>query len=469
MNTKTGLPARTAAIAVFLTIAPLVGAPAFADTDRVTLSDYLAAIDNAPDVEEARLELESARREAAAAGYRGDLTVTLNPSVKNVWPENDRDLYQELEASVDARVPLALSDADAKRLETALDRVKTAEALLAASYLEALSATITAYGDFWRQHEELAVLSAERLAAQKKYEAEQLGLESGRTSLVDALRFRRDLDNAERSYSQARTERDLAYIELLLVSGAYHSEDHRLMFSAPHPESPLLESLELDVPHPDEAMSALDRSHPRIAAAYNSLEAARRDAEPPRNPLLSTVRLSTSFADGHSGSVSASIPSPALSFSYSPPTFIVPTDADIRSDRDRDQSVTLSAVFSLDAGSARSLSADTAQAQVDIRSANLAAAYRSVEASIVSAYRRIESAEANINLTTQAVERAEISYSAVQLRDELGTSAPGEVETATAALDRARFEYSAAQFELIDARVRYLVTVNFGEALGGIL
>ena len=465
MKTMIGLTARTAALVLLLIMTPPVAVHASSDSATVSLFDFLAATDQAPAVQEARLELESARRQAAAAGYRGDLSFGLNPSVKNVWPTNDDAVYQEIGASVDARIPLGLSDADSKRLEAALDRVKTAEALLAAAYLEAASTTVSAYAEFLQRHEELSVLSAERRAARIKFEAEEAGLESGRTSLVDALRIRRDLDNAERAYSRGETDRDLAYIELLLESVIAESEDFRLMLRAPHPESALGESLEFSVPHPDDAIAALDASHPRIATATASLDAAMREAQPARSPLLSSVRLSASSADGHSGAVTASIPAPSLSLSYRPPSFTVPADAEARSDGSRKHSLTLSAVFSLYAGADRALTADTAQAQIDLRSAALAAAYQSVEASIISAYRRVESAEANINLYQNAVERAEIVYSALELRREFGTAAPGEIETAFAALERAQFEYSIARFALFDERVRYLAAANLPEAL----
>ena len=180
--------------------------------------------------------------------------------------------------------------------------------------------------------------------------------------------------------------------------------------------------------------------------------------------MLSSVRLALSTASGHDTAVSASIPSPALRLSYRPPPLTLPGDSG-RGGPPGDHSITLSATFSLGFGDSRTHAAEAAQAELDRRAAQLAAAYRSVESGILARHRYVEVAEAAVTIAERALERGGISLEATATRDRLGAASPGELEAAEAALERARFEYDAARVELLTQKIRYLEAAHLPDAL----
>ena len=431
----------------------------------MTLSDFLRETATAPVVHAAQLERVRAVAQAEAAGYRGDISVSLSPSVRALWPA-DRDAADagssargEISASAETAIPLALSADERLRVEQALDAVRVADARIAGAQLEAVSSTLAAYAEAWERQTEVAVLAAELEAIRKSLDAEEARLAAGQISLLEIMRVRRDLENAERSYSRGRADAELAYLDLLMETGSSELPD-----GAVHLHSPLGEIVEIDLRPPAEVIGTLDHTHPAIASAHAAYEAALREADPARDPLLSSVRLALSTASGHDAAVSASIPSPALRLSYRPPPVTLPGDSG-GGGQPGDNSVTLSATFALGIGASRTLAADTAKAEVDRRAAQLAAAYRSVESSILAGYRYIEAAEAAVTIAERALERGELSLEATATRERLGSAPPGEIEAAEAALARARFDYDAARVQLLTRKIKYLEAAHLPGAL----
>ena len=431
----------------------------------MTLSAFLREAATAPVVHAAQLERDSALAHAQAAGYRGDITVSVSPSVRALWPA-DRDTADagsnargEIGASAETAIPLALSAGERLRLEQALDAVRVADARIAGARLEAVSSILAAYAEAWERQAEVAVLAAEHEAIRKSLDAEEIRLAAGQISLLEIMRVRRDLENAERAHSRGQLDAELAYLDLLMVTGSSELPD-----GAVYLRSPLEEIAEIDIPSPVQAIGALDHTHPAIASAHAAYEAALREADPVHDPLLSSVRLALSTASGHDAAVSASIPSPALRLSYRPPPVTIGDDGG-GGGQSGDNSIALSATFTFGIGASRTLAADTAKAEVDRRAAQLAAAHRSVESSILAGYRYIEATEAAVTIAERALERGEISLEATATRERLGSAAPGEIEAAEAALSRARFDYDAARVELLTRKIRYLEAVHLPGAL----
>lgn len=431
--------------------------------ESVMLSDFLREAATAPVVHAAQLERDSALAQAEAAGYRGDMSVSLSPSVRALWPADgdaaDSNARGEISASAEAAIPLALSPGERLRVEQALDAVRVAEARIAGAQLEAVSSILTAYAEAWERQAEVAVLAAEREAVRKSVDAAEARLAAGQISLLEITRVHRDLELAERAHSRGRVDAELAYLDLLMETGSSELPD-----VAVHLRSPLEEITEIDLPSPAQVIGTLDHTHPAIASAHAAYEAALREADPMSDPLLSSVRLAVSTASGHDTAVSASIPSPALRLSYRPPSITLPGDGG-GGGQPADHSITLSATFALGIGASRTHAAEAAQAELDRRAAQLAAAYRSVESSILARHRYVEVAEAAVTIAERALERGGISLEATVTRDRLGAASPGELEAAEAALERARFEYDAARVELLTQKIRYLEAAHLPDAL----
>ena len=455
---------QSALVALFAIVA---AGPLRSDTGvagaSVTLSEFLRDAANAPVVHAAQLERDSAIAQAEAAAYRGDITVSLSPSVRALWPADleaaDSTARGEISASAEAAIPLALSAGERLRLEQAIGAVRVADARVAGAQLEAVSSIFAAYAEAWERQAEVAVLAAEREAVRRHLDAEEARLAAGQISPLEIMRARRDLELAERAHSRGRVDAELAYLDLLMKTGSSELPDGTVYL-----HSPLEGITEINIPSLSQAIGAIDHTHPAVASAHAAYASALREADPLHDPLLSSVRLALSTASGHDAAVSASIPSPALRLSYRPPPVTLPGDGR-GGGQPGDHSIALSATFTLGVGASRSHAAVAAQAELDRRTAQLAAAYRSVESAILARHRYIEFAEAAVAIAERALERGESSLEAAATRERLGSAAPGELDAAEAALARARFEYDAARAELFTQQIRYLEAAHLPDAL----
>ncbi|TVQ36493.1 MAG: hypothetical protein EA384_14200 [Spirochaetaceae bacterium] len=436
-----------------------------------SLTAVLERAGESADVAAARYSYQSARLEATAAGYRGDLTLSLTPGLKTSWPEGEAfDPYYELTATAAATIPLGLSAAERLRLERALLRVQGAEAELRRSVLDAAAALYSSYAAAYMARREVPVLEAEYEAERQLLSAAEARYNGGEISLIELFKVREDYRRSQQALETGTVQAELALLDLLVRSGSdiphgFGSgpaavDTYRLI-------SPLEELPRLEVPLLDTVLPRLLGHHPRIVAQSAALEAAVVQTVVARDPLLSSVRLSYAAADDQSGSLAYAFGRPALSLSYTPPPAGFGTEIPSRSDRDdRDkQTVTLQAVFSLGIGSERTQAGEAASAAAHHEAVRLEALERALEADIRSHYRRIDAAEATLELSHQALRRAQASLQAILARDELGLANPAETAAARAAAQRAELAVERARITLVGAQLAGLAAAHLPEAL----
>ena len=420
----------------------------------------------------ARNSYQIARQEAVAAGYRGDLSFSLTPWWKASWPaDQDSDLYHEVSATIGTTIPIGLSAADGLQLKRALARLQGTEAELSRVVLDTAATLYSSYGAAYTAWVEIPVLEAEYDAARRLLDAEEARYSGGEISLIDLFRVREDYRRARQEVENGTMNAELLLLDLLVLSGAeipahFGSAE---MFDDYTPQSPTADIGRLDVPPLQSALARINADHPRIAQQQAVLDSALAGTSVPRDPLLSTLRLSYSDADDQSGSISYSLARPSLSLSYTPPPIGIGTDVTSRSDRGSSDSnrnsVTFQAVFSLGVGSARSHAIEAAEAAARYEATRLEVLTRSLEADIRSRYRRIDAAEASLESARQALQRSEASLEAIRARDALGLAAPAEPAAAHAAATRAELAVTEAEINLVGAQLAYLATAYLPHVL----
>lgn len=456
-----------------ITAQPLVAlSPQPDDAIPQSLIALLQRTGDTGQVAAARNSYQVARQEAVAAGYRGDLSFSLTPWWKTSWPaDEDPDLYHEVSATIGTTIPTGLSAADGLHLERALARLQGAEAELSRVLLDTAATLYSSYAAVYIAWAEIPVLEAEYNAARRLLDAEEARYRGGEISLIDLFSVREDYRRTQQAMENGTTSAELLLLDLLVLSGS--EIPHR--FGSPEmiddytPRSPTADIGRLDVPPLQSALDRIDADHPRIAQQQAALDSALASTSVPRDPLLSTLRLSYSDADDQSGSISYSFARPSLSLSYTPPPIGIGTDVTSRSDRSSSDSnrnsITFQAVFSLGVGSARSHAIEAAEAAVRYEATRLEALERSLEADVRSRYRRIDSAEALLESARQALQRFDASLDAIRARDALGLAAPAEAAAAHAAARRAELAVTEAEINLVGAQLAYLATAYLPHAL----
>ena len=435
------------------------------------LSAVLKTAATGADVVAARAAYETARAEAVALGYRGDLSLSLIPSWETSWvPDDDRDPYHELSTTFEATIPTGLNAAERLRMEQALSRTAGAEAELREALLDTVVSLHSAYVAAYLRHAELAVLEHERKAVRIRINAKEARYTSGEVSLIDLLAIREELREAEQAVEDGVMEAELALLELMLQSGTEiprRWEPGALLEALPPPASPTEDLAGLTVPELESAIARIGVTHPRIVKQAAVLDAAEAGTRVPRDPLLSSIRVTYSGEDGHSGAVSYSFRAPSVSLAYTPPAFDIGSEPESGSNRNRsdENTISFSAVFSLSLGRERTHAEDVARTRAEYEAARLDALQRAVEAEVHSRHRRISAAEAKLELARQAEERAEASHAAALARENIGAAEPGDLEAAAAALARARFARTEAEISLAGEKLRYVAAAHTPEAL----
>lgn len=437
-----------------------------------TVLEALDSAGDSPGVLEARAAYDKARVEAAAAGYRGDVSFSARPSWETSWVWGDaQDPYHEVTGTLETTVPTGLNDADHTRLRQALSRSAAAEAELREAVLEAVVTTYSVYAEAYLARAELAVLEDEAEAARLRSDAIEGRYARGEVSLLEVLSEREELRNAEQALDTGVMNAELALLDLIIESGAEIPSPSRpgaLLDESPQLRSPLEFVSELKLPEHDTVLARIDHSHPRIVRQQALLEVAEADSSPRREPLLSSVSIGYSGQDGHGGAVSYSFRAPAVTLSYTPPRFELGSDpgaSDSRRDRDDYETVSLSAVFSVSLGREREYAAETALAAASIEERRLAALHHTLVSEITAAERAVSNAESRHQLALQELERSEAAYAAAAARSTLGTAQPGEPESAAAALSRSRFAVTEREVTLALEKLRYLAAAHLPQSL----
>lgn len=473
----------TAPALLIIALLVVVSQPALAlDEPRlpVTLADALAALPATAEIITARSAYEVARLEAVAAGYRGDLLFSLSPAWKQSWlSDSDIDPYYELSLSAGATVPLGLSSADRVRLDRAVQRLRIAEADMRATTLDTASALAAAWLKVQIAAREIAVLDAEASALRMQLHADETLFSAGELSLGELLRSRDATHRADLAAENGRIRADSAALDLLLRSGLpIQTELAARLISEAADSAPVpLVLPPMTASHPDDVVALLrqeavsptgtdEQRHPRIARQDALIQIALADTAVSRDPLLSTVRMALS-SDGHSGSIAYSFPRPSLSLGYTPPAYGIGTPLPSGSGRDStDQnSLTLSAVFSLAVGSSRDQSIAAATVAATQEMNRLDGLLRSMEAELSARYRQIPAAQAAVELAYQARARAEATQEAIAARSRLGMVTEAESAVAAAAVARAHLNVIDAEAAVWSATLSYLAAAYHLDSL----
>ncbi|TVR05740.1 MAG: hypothetical protein EA403_01685 [Spirochaetaceae bacterium] len=446
----------------------------------VTLADTLAALPATAEVITARSAYESARLEAVAAGYRGDLLFSLSPTWKQSWlSDSDLDPYHELSLTAAATVPLGLSSADRARLDRAVQRLRIAEADLRAITLDTASALAAAWLKVQISAREIAVLDVEASALRMQLNADETLFRAGELSLGELLRSRDTTHRADLAAENGRIRADSAALDLLLRAGfPIQTELASRLIGEAEGSAPIpLVLPPMTAPHPADVAAKLRQDaysptgtdgqrHPRIVRQDALIRIALTDTAVSRDPLLSTVRMALS-SDGHSGSIVYSFPRPSLSLGYTPPAYGIGSPLPSGSGRDStDQnSLTLSAVFSLAVGSSKDQSVAAATVAATQEMNRLDGLLRSLETELSARFRQIPAAEAAVELAYQARARAEATQEAIAARSRLGMATEAESAVAAASVARAQLNVIDAEAAVWSATLSYLAAAYRPDSL----
>jgi len=453
-----------------------------------TLAAALSAAVHAPAVRQKVADYHAARIDAAAAGYRGDLSFSIKPSVRTDFDPNERgsddgsSVRYQAGASLETVIPLGLNAQDADRLNRATLALRQAESELREEVFAALVAIYAAYTDAFLATRELPVLEAELEAASSAWEASEARYQAGELAFLRALDARDDFSRAERRWEEGLLDAESAWLTLIMETGsdagglsdqtasALEADASGSLFpagmngeqGAPRLGCPAGAMSELDVPSLEHVLESLRTEHPRVVRQLDALEAARGDTEIARDPVFSSARLSYSGA-GQGASISYSRRDPSLALSYDPPRLSFGDASE--QDRNSGHTLTVSASFSLSAGAARTHDEEAAAVRVQKEAARFDSIVRSIEADIYARHRRMVGAEAGLELAERAEERAQAALATARVRDDLGTGLPGELLAAEAGLMRAEYEVTRAQVTLVVEQLRYVHAAHRPESL----
>jgi outer membrane protein TolC len=278
----------------------------------LSLDEVLSLIDETYEVEFARLMVEKADGQLAAAGFAGDFSLNFDPSVKATTSEGGTfGETVSLTGSMGFKLPIGLSDAEKEKLRIAADSLDQALRALEEAKEKAFIKLYGLYQYAWLVQEENKILTSELEATRVNAAILRNLYEEGEVSLLQLAAAETDLEVKQEAVIRGNMERRISWLDLAYTVGLPQSSE-------------ILEKGELslnDLPFPQELVSwaiehnnDVDNQMIKIRQLEDSISRVKGQ------DFSIDIKTFLNIGD-HSASITYDFNDPALSGSYSFPLY----------------------------------------------------------------------------------------------------------------------------------------------------
>ena len=420
--------------------------PGIAFSHGLDLEAVLERVDETVEVQRALVARQSALAEVELAMWRGDPSLSVSPGLRaDGYDERSEVDRWTATVSLNATVPIGLSDDQYRRLERARDAAALAENNLEQTRLDQTARLVRLYHTAWLSEREVAVLEMETAVLGEQTRIDRLRFDQGEISWDALLRSESDYRERQADLSDAVAATRSAIIDLALATGIEPAHVGEL--------APPLDVNGSRAPGAYAGEDGPKGPGASVMAQEYALAAAVREASRTAGYLSqATIRAGVDLGD-HSATLSWSILSPSVSLGYSPAPFVLHETGTSGSSgrQDYDWTVSLGVTIGLSGTRSDQIVQTTRDLAVERETAMLAYIIAHEEAQTDAAVARMEKAERNLENAEAALARAEVALEIMRTRAGTGQARTVELQQAEAALERGRFNYDRARLALVEA------------------
>lgn len=424
------------------------------NTFTLSFEDLAVNLNKSYDVQSARLQLENAEKTVTLNRYPGDISFSLNPSVKTITETGasfpgETDFY----GSSSLKIPLGLSDSAKEQLKFSIDAMElTAEAVETAKR-KAFLTLHSLYQQAWLLQEEESVLFLELEAAQNQVETLTQQYKNGNIPLSVLSSAEQNLQDKMEEKTQEQLKQRVTLYELAFTSNSAVREEP-------------LERYELDVnnlPSPPELSLWVPRNHPDIKAQKTKVDQIRQTIERLNKTDIS-VSVKPFFISGdHSVSLEYSTGNPELTATYSFPLYTagsVPV-SDGKYDDTWETGLTIS--LALNADKKDSLNSIILKTELQQEIARLDYLTNYINLQIRSSYQQYLKAQDSLDQAKRNLKRSMDNKKIVETKASLGQTSEYEIKEADAMVKRDEWRVESARIEVEKSYLNTAYTAAWGE------
>lgn len=415
--------------------------------------DFSTVVDRLDEVDQVWLaanRIDAARQQVEAAGFAGDVDLSISPS-GSLTADATGVRTAEIGGSASLTVPLGLSDDAQQKLEQSETDLAMAAADLQTAREDAWVRLYSLYQAAWLAQEELVVLDAELEVARSAHEVARARFAEGDITVAQLGAAAETLARAQTARDQGTLTHRLAWLDLAFTIGIDPAvqldlEPH-LSFSEDPPKPPELS---------DWAM-VNDRELAERRAALADLE--RELALEATEVQLASTKLQLSLWD-HGVSLSYAPANPSLAASYTPPSIAV-YEASSATRETVPFSLTLSGTVTISGSREDELADGLTSVELERARHELASLEDALDVRIRSTYQQMHRATDAVALAERALETAQENLAIVEALAEAGQAGETDVASAHAAVARAEYELVAARIGREEAMIAAVQAASY--------